>query len=207
MVRIHPSRLPLACRPTCHCWGYTKWCPFVIQRGPASQQTQTICITFVQCWTNVGPTLHKCYTNALCLLGYDVFCVGSCAIAAHWNIWHKCRSHIINKCEPEPGVRFPGVCWSSSIPLDVAMVVVWSVPASTVTMTTRRRLLPHRNEATDDLRDQPCQKQRKWPVFSYKLWYFVCFGFVYRLFDFQLKTCKIGTISLLLIEYFFRTCH
>ena len=29
-------------------------------------------ITFVQCWTNVenvGPTLYKCYTNVLCLLG------------------------------------------------------------------------------------------------------------------------------------------
>ena len=31
-----------------------------------------ICITFVQCWTNVeyvGPTLYKCYTKKLCLLG------------------------------------------------------------------------------------------------------------------------------------------
>ena len=31
------------------------------------------CMTFVQCWTNVedvGPTLYKCYTNVLCLLGY-----------------------------------------------------------------------------------------------------------------------------------------
>ena len=37
-----------------------------------TQQTQNICITFIQCWTNVedvGPTLHKCYTYALCLLG------------------------------------------------------------------------------------------------------------------------------------------
>ena len=36
-----------------------------------AQQTQNICITFVQCWTNVedGPTLYKCYTNVLCLLG------------------------------------------------------------------------------------------------------------------------------------------
>ena len=33
---------------------------------------QNICITFIQCWTNVedvGPTLYKCYTNALYLLG------------------------------------------------------------------------------------------------------------------------------------------
>ena len=37
-----------------------------------TQQTQNICIAFVQCWTNVedaGPPLYKCYTNVLCLLG------------------------------------------------------------------------------------------------------------------------------------------
>ena len=36
-----------------------------------AQQTQNICITFVQCWTSVedvGTTLYKCYTNVLCLL-------------------------------------------------------------------------------------------------------------------------------------------
>ena len=39
-------------------------------RSPVyTQQTQNICITFIQCWTNVedvGPTLYKCYTNVLC---------------------------------------------------------------------------------------------------------------------------------------------
>ena len=37
-----------------------------------SQQKQNICITFIQCRTNVedvGPTLYKCYANVLCLLG------------------------------------------------------------------------------------------------------------------------------------------
>ena len=37
-----------------------------------SQQTQNICITSLQCWTNVedvGSSLYKCYTNVLCLLG------------------------------------------------------------------------------------------------------------------------------------------
>ena len=37
-----------------------------------SQQTQNICITFVQRRSNVfgaGPSLYKCYTNVLCLLG------------------------------------------------------------------------------------------------------------------------------------------
>ena len=36
------------------------------------QQAQIICITFVQRRSNVfnvGPTLYKCYTNVLCLLG------------------------------------------------------------------------------------------------------------------------------------------
>ena len=35
-------------------------------RWITTQQTQNICITLVQCWTNVedvGPTLYKCYTN------------------------------------------------------------------------------------------------------------------------------------------------
>ena len=38
----------------------------------ATQQTQNIGITFVQRRPNVfdvGPTLYKCYTNVLCLLG------------------------------------------------------------------------------------------------------------------------------------------
>ena len=37
-----------------------------------SQRRQNICITFVQCRPNVEdvePTLYKCYTNVLCLLG------------------------------------------------------------------------------------------------------------------------------------------
>ena len=38
------------------------------------QQTQNICITFIQRRPNVfdvGPTLYKCYTNVLCLLGCE----------------------------------------------------------------------------------------------------------------------------------------
>ena len=36
---------------------------------------QDVCITFAQRRPNVfdvGPTLYKCYTNVLCLRGYDV---------------------------------------------------------------------------------------------------------------------------------------
>ena len=39
-------------------------------------KTKNICITFIQCWTNVedvGPTLYKCYTNVPCLLGRVLF--------------------------------------------------------------------------------------------------------------------------------------
>ena len=39
------------------------------------QQTQNICIPFIQRRPNVvdvGPTLYKCYTNVLCLLGSNV---------------------------------------------------------------------------------------------------------------------------------------
>ena len=45
----------------------------LIDLGNTSQQTQNICITFIQCWPNiedVGPALFKCYTNMLCLLGW-----------------------------------------------------------------------------------------------------------------------------------------
>ena len=35
-----------------------------------SQQTQNICITFVQRRPNVFDALYKCYTNVLCLLGW-----------------------------------------------------------------------------------------------------------------------------------------
>ena len=39
-----------------------------------SQERQNICrpVTFLQCWTNIEdvvPTLYKCHTNVLCLLG------------------------------------------------------------------------------------------------------------------------------------------
>ena len=37
-----------------------------------TEYTQNIRIAFVRCWINVegvGPTLYKCYTNVLCLLG------------------------------------------------------------------------------------------------------------------------------------------
>ena len=53
-----------------HVWRRTHDC-----KCRPTQQTQNICVTFEQCWTNVedvGPTLNKCYTNVLCLLGiYD----------------------------------------------------------------------------------------------------------------------------------------
>ena len=38
-----------------------------------SQQTQSICITFIQLRLkvfDVGPTLYKCYTEVMCLLGW-----------------------------------------------------------------------------------------------------------------------------------------
>ena len=41
-----------------------------------SQRTQNMCIIFIQRWPNVfdvGPTLNKCYTNVLCLLGWGLF--------------------------------------------------------------------------------------------------------------------------------------
>ena len=51
-------------------WGHV--CAHYTKRWTATQQTETICITFVQRRPNVfdvGPALYKCYTNVLCLLG------------------------------------------------------------------------------------------------------------------------------------------
>ena len=45
---------------------------FYVPNHGVTQKTQDICITFIQCWTNVfdaGLTLYKCYTNVLYLLG------------------------------------------------------------------------------------------------------------------------------------------
>ena len=64
-----------------------------------SQQTQSICIPFVQCWTNVedvGLTLDKCCTHVFCLLGYYLplcyrngtcrLCIFSlCTPPCHWS--------------------------------------------------------------------------------------------------------------------------
>ena len=45
-------------------------------KGETTQQTQNICITFVQGWTNgedVGSTLDKCCANILCFLTVCLF--------------------------------------------------------------------------------------------------------------------------------------
>ena len=52
-----------------------------------SQQTQNICITFVQRWPNVfdvGPTFHKCYANVLCLLDNTLLYYRSRLICHRW---------------------------------------------------------------------------------------------------------------------------
>ena len=57
-----------ACATTRNAQTILTFCEFFRLAFLPSQQTQSICITFVQCWTNVedvGPTLYKCYTNGL----------------------------------------------------------------------------------------------------------------------------------------------
>ena len=59
-----------------------------------SQQTQNICITFVQRRHNVfdvGPTLYKCYRNVLCLPGYAPIgwqSVRRCVHLSHLRLFH-----------------------------------------------------------------------------------------------------------------------
>ena len=48
-----------------------------------TQQRQTICISFIQCWTNVkdvGPTLYKWYRNVMCLLGRRLKTMAQCRV-------------------------------------------------------------------------------------------------------------------------------
>ena len=56
-------------------FGFAEQCCLIIRnRTVGTQQTQNICIICVQRWPNifdVGPTLYKCYTNVLCVLGKD----------------------------------------------------------------------------------------------------------------------------------------
>ena len=53
-------------------------CEVTTANPTLAQRTQNICITLVERWTSVedaGPTLYKCYTNALCLLGAYLCCL------------------------------------------------------------------------------------------------------------------------------------
>ena len=63
-----------------------------------SQQTQNICITFIQRRPNVfdvGPTLYKCHTNVLCLLGCGLF-VGCLPIVASPAWCQHCAAILLN---------------------------------------------------------------------------------------------------------------
>ena len=71
------------------------------------QYTRNICITFVQCWTNVedvGPTLYKCYTNVLCLLGSPFSSNGgwTTSLRQFWrSMWNKpdeCINNVYYYC-------------------------------------------------------------------------------------------------------------
>ena len=53
-----------------------------------TKQKRNLCMTFVQSQPNVfdvGPTLHKCYTNVLCLLGSRHNVVGVTEMSATHN--------------------------------------------------------------------------------------------------------------------------
>ena len=69
----------------------------ILHQNPAEKN---ICITFVQCWTNVedvGPTLYKCCTNSLCLLGNnDLHYVNGLHAMLHYNAANT--KHLYNIC-------------------------------------------------------------------------------------------------------------
>ena len=85
---------------------------FKIYFSVESQQTQNICTTFIQGQTNVfdvGPTLCKCYTNDLCLLGcltidlvfyefsHDSLLKSGCSDAMVWygHWWHPDQTDLL----------------------------------------------------------------------------------------------------------------
>ena len=77
-----------------------------------SQQTQNICITFLQCRTSVedvGPTLYKWYTNVLCLLGCVLnrsrtlinvmtLILQNQVIFNHWKLWIAVVDDTLRDC-------------------------------------------------------------------------------------------------------------
>ena len=95
---------------------------------PVSQQTQNISMTFIQRRPNVGPTLYKCYTNVLCLLGYccrDLFLLRRSAAGSvvflhavllspcWWQWWQQIRDTVLtSRCACSLwSVRWsPGMC-------------------------------------------------------------------------------------------------
>ena len=51
---------------------------------------QNMCITFLQCWTNVenvGPSLYKCYRYVLCLLGWASMNLNNKDLGS-WEVMH-----------------------------------------------------------------------------------------------------------------------
>ena len=84
------TRPPISSRHLFRKHGGPTFNPFTTAEASSlSQQTQSICITIVQCWANVedvGPTLYKCYANGSKTLG------------------RRCKNVIQMVC----------VCWASS---------------------------------------------------------------------------------------------
>ena len=75
-------------------------------------KTQNICKTFIQCWTNVenvGPSLYKCYTNILRLLG------PSRPRYCNWSKWIS-KMYIDHYCgNPELVIQYVIISLSSCI--------------------------------------------------------------------------------------------
>ena len=73
----------------------------------SAQQTQNICIIFLQCGINVkdiGPTSYKCYTSGLCLLVQNVAVVLSqqtrCGFSPQRTATQRSRYILLCTCTP-----------------------------------------------------------------------------------------------------------
>ena len=84
----------------------------VLHSEENSQQTQNICITFVQCWANVedvGPALYKCYTKTSkrhsnhCFVQNELHLYNICTMLGWASV-----VQMLYKCFVFVGKRIPG---------------------------------------------------------------------------------------------------
>ena len=100
---------------------------FVRTMPDSSQQTQNICVTFIQCWTNVedvGSTLYKCYTNVffVCWVANQLLIKATNRIFAGINSTHWLSTSISTILFQTGQTFYPSPGWSACRKRDVMLI-------------------------------------------------------------------------------------